>query len=91
MDGTITLASISDRKNFWVNVRRLYPFLARAGKEVIGFHTSTCAAERNWSAWGRTFSALRNKLDPGRAAKMIFIKANSRDQEADDKEVALTY
>jgi hypothetical protein len=57
--------------------------LARAGKEVIGFHTSTCAAERNRSAWGRTFSALRNRLDPG--------KANSSDQEAEDKEVALTY
>ena len=34
---------------------------------------------------------MRNRLDPGRAAKMIFIKANSRDQEAEDMEVALTY
>ena len=60
-------------------------------EEVIGFHNSTCATEELVGMWGRTFNALRNRLDPGRAAKMIFIEANSRDQEADDKEMALTY
>ncbi|KAJ9525866.1 hypothetical protein QJQ45_009262 [Haematococcus lacustris] len=33
--------------------------------------------ERNWSAWGRLYTAARNRLGMERAKKLIFIKANA--------------
>jgi hypothetical protein len=39
-------------------------------------HASTAAAERNWPAWGRTYTSLRNRLSLEAAQKMVFVKAN---------------
>jgi hypothetical protein len=39
-------------------------------------HASTAAAERNWSAWARTYTSLRNRLSLEAAQKMVYVKAN---------------
>ncbi|KAJ9525558.1 hypothetical protein QJQ45_003065 [Haematococcus lacustris] len=44
---------------------------------VFFFFFSTCAAERNWSAWGRLFAdALRSSMDMATAEKLVFIQTN---------------
>ncbi len=53
-----------------------YPLFSTAAMRLLSCHASSCAAERNWSAWGRTYTGLRNKLEQPTAEKMIFIKAN---------------
>ena len=45
---------------------------------MLCIHTTSCAAERCWSAWGRTFTKLRSSLDLEAAQRMIYIKANMR-------------
>jgi hypothetical protein len=42
----------------------------------LSLHASSCSAERNWSAWGRSFVPLRNRLSHAVAEKMIFVKGN---------------
>ena len=55
-------------------------------------HGSTGPAERNWSAWRRLYgNPLRNRLAAAKAEKLVFIKANSDINEAEDKEVRLAY
>ena len=40
--------------------------------------------ERNWSAWGRTCTNLRNRLSHETAEKLVFVKGNL---DADKEEV----
>jgi hypothetical protein len=39
-------------------------------------HTTSCAAERNWSTWGHIYSKTRARLAIERAEKLVFIKQN---------------
>ncbi|KAJ9515586.1 hypothetical protein QJQ45_021733 [Haematococcus lacustris] len=44
---------------------------------LLSVHVSTCASERNWSAWGRLYAdALRSCMDMATAEKLIFIQTN---------------
>ena len=49
-------------------------------------HVSSCAAERNGSAWGRTYTSLRNRLSMEKAEQLMFVKANMAvEQETEDE------
>ncbi len=54
-DGSINVASIGDRKKFWRDFFKFFPYTAKAAQELIGMHASTGPAERNWSAWRRLY------------------------------------
>ena len=79
VDGKVVLASITVRRNFWKRFMfRNFPAWASAADRLLCLHATSCAAERNWSAWGRTFTKLRSSLDLEAAHRMIYIKANLR-------------
>ena len=77
VDGYMQLSSAEVRRNFW---RRIgsdkFPLIAAASARLLSLHASSCSAERNWSAWVRSFVPLRNRLSHAVAEKMIFIKGN---------------
>jgi len=64
-------------RNFWLTkANKLFPLLAVAANKLLSAHATSCAAERNWSAWGRIYTSLRNKLDLETAEKLVYVKAN---------------
>jgi len=64
-------------RNFWLTkANKLFPLLAVAANKLLPAHATSCAAERNWSAWGRIYTSLRNKLDLETAEKLVYVKAN---------------
>jgi len=64
-------------RNFWqTKANKLLPLLVVAANKLLSAHTASCAAERNWSAWGRIYTSLRNKLDLETAEKLVYVKAN---------------
>ncbi len=64
-------------RNFWqLKAERQFPKLAFAANKLLSAHTTTAAAERNWSAWGRTYDSLRASLSLDTAEKLIYVKAN---------------
>ena len=70
-------SSPSYGRNFWqIKAERHFPKLAFAANKLLSAHTTTVAAERNWSAWGRTYNSLCAGLSLDEAAKMIYVKAN---------------
>jgi hypothetical protein len=53
---------------------------------------ATAAAERNWSAWGRVYTSLRNRLSLETAEKMVCVKANiSSSAATEDSMVTLDH
>ena len=52
------------------------PLTATAAAKLLSMHATTAAAGRNWSAWGRKYSSLRNNLSKERAEKLVYVKAN---------------
>jgi hypothetical protein len=73
-------------RNFWVSLAaKQFPMLSVAARQLLTLHVTTAAAERNWSAWGRLYTALRNQLGLEKAEKMVFIKANMPDADSDDE------
>ena len=77
VDGCMQLSSAELRRNYWRRIAApKFPLLAAATARLLSLHASSCSAERNWSAWGRTFVPLRNRLSHAVAEKMIFIKGN---------------
>ena len=68
-------APMTRRRALWLRCTDMYPLFSAAAMRLLSCHPSSCAAERNWSAWGRTYSSLRNRLSKEQA-EMIFIKAN---------------
>ena len=62
---------------FWqIKASNHFPKLAFAANKLLSAHTTTAAAERNWSAWGRTYDNLRASLSLDTAEKLIYVKAN---------------
>jgi len=62
---------------FWATkASHQFPLLATAAQKLLSAHVTTAAAERNWSAWGRTYTALRNSLSIQTAEKLVYVKAN---------------
>eukprot|EP00798_Chlamydomonas_sp_ICE-L_P017606 gene17606-23939_t len=54
------------------------------GVRLLSLHASSCAAERNWSTWGRMYTKLRSNLSHQMAEKLIFIKSNYDSKEGGD-------
>jgi hypothetical protein len=75
---------MSRRRSLWRMGNSNFPLFTTAAMRLLSCHASSCAAERNWSAWGRTYTNLRNRLSKEKAEQMIFIKANTSVDEADD-------
>jgi len=64
-------------RNFWLcKTENKFPLLAVAANKLLSAHATSAAAERNWSAWGRTYTALRNRLSIETAEKLVYVKAN---------------
>lgn len=62
---------------FWATkASHQFPLLATAAQKLLSAHVTTAAAERNWSAWGRTYTSLRNTLSIQTAERLIYVKAN---------------
>ena len=78
----ILVASKPDyMRNFWlVKAAPQFPLLAVAANKLLSAHCTTAAAERNWSAWGRTYTNLRNRLSIETAEKLVYVKANMPEQ-----------
>ena len=57
--------------------------------KLLSCHATTCSTERNWSLWGRIYSAARNALGIARAKKMIAICTDTRQHNEDDFAVSL--
>ncbi|KAJ9533205.1 hypothetical protein QJQ45_018313 [Haematococcus lacustris] len=97
IDGrTVTvIAPAHQRLTWWqVYAQSKFPVLAKAAMRLLSVHVSTCAAERNWSAWGRTFAdAHRNTLSIEKAEELVFIQANDEltnsNQRDQEKELAI--
>ncbi|KAJ9511827.1 hypothetical protein QJQ45_004382 [Haematococcus lacustris] len=66
------------RLTWWqIYAKPHFPALATAALRLLSVHVSTCASERNWSAWGRLFDdPRRSGLDMASAEKLIFIQTN---------------
>ncbi|KAJ9511095.1 hypothetical protein QJQ45_013148 [Haematococcus lacustris] len=63
---------------FWLKAASNFPLLAAAACKLLAVHVTSAASERNWSAWGRLYTAARNRLGKKLHAKeLIFIKANA--------------
>ncbi|KAJ9507054.1 hypothetical protein QJQ45_011810 [Haematococcus lacustris] len=93
---TVTvIAPAHQRLTWWqVYAQSKFPILAKAAMRLLSVHVSTCAAERNWSAWGRTFAdAHRNNLSIEKAEELVFIQANDEltncNQRDLEKELAI--
>jgi len=64
-------------RNFWAaKASSQFPLIAHAAQKLLSAHATTAAAERNWSAWARTYTALRNTLSKETAEKLVYTKAN---------------
>ncbi len=64
-------------RNFWLTkANKLFPLFAVAANKLLSARATSCAAERNWSTWGRIYTSLRNKLDLETAEKLVHVKAN---------------
>ncbi|KAJ9511091.1 hypothetical protein QJQ45_013156 [Haematococcus lacustris] len=72
------IAAASQRLTWWqIYAKPQFPALATAALRLLSVHVSTCASERNWSAWGRLFDdPRRSGLDMASAEKLIFIQTN---------------
>jgi len=44
--------------------------------KLLSAHATSCAAKRNWSAWGRIYISLRNSLGIETAERIVLVKAN---------------
>ncbi|KAJ9505751.1 hypothetical protein QJQ45_029258, partial [Haematococcus lacustris] len=75
--GEMVVEAVAARRNFWRKAANNFPLLAAAACKLLAVHVTSAASERNWSAWGRLYTAARNRLGMERAKKLIFIKANA--------------
>ncbi|EFJ41638.1 hypothetical protein VOLCADRAFT_98396 [Volvox carteri f. nagariensis] len=93
---SVQIAGIEARLMFWSQHMSVqYPALANVADRVLRMHTTTCAAERNWSLWGNIFSKARNRLAQERAEKLIYIRQNDdsnkgKGSRLSDEEVVMT-
>ena len=73
----LTASKPSFTRNFWSSkASPQFPLLAFAAQKLLAAHVTTAAAERNWSAWARTYTSLRNALSQQTAEKLVYTKAN---------------
>eukprot|EP00983_Pelagomonas_calceolata_P111382 1159777-Pelagomonas_calceolata.AAC.3 len=59
--------------------------LAGVAVRLLCMHSTACASERNWSAWGQ----LHTKTALERARKLIYVRFNSKQFTEDTLEASL--
>ncbi|KAJ9517029.1 hypothetical protein QJQ45_002543 [Haematococcus lacustris] len=74
--GAMVVEAVAARRNFWRKAASNFPLLAAAACKLLAVHVTSAASERNWSAWGRLYTAARNRLGMERAKKHL-IKADA--------------
>jgi hAT family C-terminal dimerisation region len=55
-----------------------FPTLAKVASIYLSMHSTSCAAERNLSVFGRLYDKSRGKLQLKRAEKVVFLAVNER-------------
>ncbi|KAJ9511606.1 hypothetical protein QJQ45_007361 [Haematococcus lacustris] len=66
---------------FFYHCQLAVSHLGKAAVRLLSVHVSTAAAERNWSVWTSIYrNGLRSKLSVEQAEKLVYLKANSRDE-----------
>jgi hypothetical protein len=58
----------------WVFVSKEYALLAAAARCALALQPISAAAERNWSAWGRQFTASRVGVAVMIGMKVIYVE-----------------
>ena len=86
-----TLAPITQRRTLWSSHAAMFPLFSVAAVKLLSVHVTSAAAERNWSAWGRIYTNIRNRLGIDKARKMVYIKANFDDDSEDENDRDLEY
>lgn len=85
-----SMTAVSGRMKIWTDYGKPhFADVVPVVLKLLSCHTTTCATERNWSLWGRIYTAARNALGMERAKKMIAICTNSREHSEDDFAVSL--
>lgn len=87
----VLVAPVKDRRTWWANfmAQNGFPVMAKGARRLLAMHTTACAAERNWSAWGGVYTKGRNRLNLTLGEMIVFIKGNLRGSEGQDEEVML--
>jgi hypothetical protein len=90
-DGGKMMAPAAERVSYWEVIgREFFPLVSKAAARLLSLHVTSCAAERNWSVWGRLYSKLRARLSLQVAEKLVFIAQNSKNRsKVDDEELLL--
>jgi hypothetical protein len=84
------MPSLSMRLNIWKRFgTKEFASLTKVVQRLLVCHATSCATERNWSLWGRVYTASRNALGIERGKKLITICANSRRANENDFAVSL--
>lgn len=85
------LSAVSRRRNWWRLHAGRFSLLAAAAERLLAMHVTSAAAERNWSAWGRHFTAQRASMAVKTGMKVIFVQVNNgTPHEGIDKELVLS-
>ena len=76
-------APLRERTIFW-NVwckQHGFPVMATVATKLLSMHPTSCASERNWSAWSQLFHNKRSSLSLERARKFVYVRCNAVQQE----------
>jgi hypothetical protein len=78
------------RKGLWHRYREVkYPALATVAPRLFSIHPMSASTERNWSLWGRVYTAARNALGLERAKALITFCFNDSCQVTDERDFEL--
>jgi len=68
------LAKLLDPFEWWRDHKALYPLLAMVARKWLAVPASSASSERVFSSAGLTLTKKRQRLLPGRIAKLVFLK-----------------
>jgi hypothetical protein len=83
------MPSLSMRLNIWKRFGTKDFTSPTKVQRLLVCHATSRATERNWSLWGRVYTASRNALGIELGKKLITICANSRQANENDFAVSL--
>jgi hypothetical protein len=67
----------------------VYPALSQVALRLMSIHPTSAATERNWSLWGRVYTASRSQLGLERAKALTTFCFNDRQRVADQRDFDL--
>jgi hypothetical protein len=74
-----TSAAMPNRLMCWTEIMQPeFPTLAKVASIYLSMHSTSCAAERNLSVFGRLYDKSRGKLQLKRAEKVVYLAVNER-------------